>query len=229
MIINASRSSKQSKDAKAERILQVLSQKNKPSISGSSKKIRKRKRGPVEDSQTLRFRTRNDQRRHVHWVYPRPRTGYKMAPRGTPNEFPTTGKRTRKKGAGQRSKAAKNSVPQANQSKEQNVNYAALFASAYAGIKSESSICKSQRRSARESDQKTVKSGSQAVSNDSFSGIEYDPFDNFFYLVSHQNALKKALFENKAISKTVQTPCLVINPRVVESLKKSFALESFLC
>lgn len=216
MSSNGSRRKKNSKDAKAERILRSLFLKNKSSLAPSSKKIRKKRRQTQEQSWQLHFRTTLNQRKTLQWVLPQPPS-------------------SRKKGSfGNASSKRRRAVPRQEDVREkpnpfsEEVNYADLFESAYQVFKSESSASRSGKQVVASSEVKT-ENASQNRSTDSYSGIEYDPADNYFYLVSHQTPDKRPLFENKGILRPVQKPCLVINPRIVESLKKDYALESFLC
>lgn len=217
MSSNGSRSKKHSKDAQAERILQSLFYKSKSSVAPSSRKIKKKRRPVPENSFQLTFRTSQNQRRTLHWLLPhlggsRARNGPALARASL----------KRQKDSG---RAAEAKTVAGNNG---TVNYADLFESAYQVIKSESSASRSRQQAQVSSDPKTENTV-QTRSNDFFSGIEYDPVDNYFYLVSHQSSLKKPLFQNKGLFEPVTKPCLVINPRLVESLKKDFALESFLC
>ena len=215
MSSNGSRSKKHSKDAKAERILQSLFFKNKSSMAPTSKKIRKKRRNNTEQSVQLHFRNSQNQRRTMQWILPQPPSSRNK--NSTPSGINSSKRRKENEKINLQSK---------NGSGE--VNYADLFESAYKVIKSESSASRSGKQLPMINDQKTYRN-SVSKSNDSFSGIEYDPADNYFYLVSHQTPHKKALFQNKGLFRPVQKPCLVINPRIVESLKKDYALESFLC
>lgn len=208
---NGPRSKKTSKDAQAERILQSLFYKSKSSLAPSSRKIRKRRRSAPERSFSLAFRAPNGQRRTLSWLLP-------AAPenaRAKPAKASSRRKREAPRAEAPKAKA------------EAQVNYADLFESAYKVVKSESAGSRSGRQVPGGSEPKTAQS-SQTRAHDSFSGIEYDPADNYFYLVSHLSAQKRPLFQNRALFSPAQKPCLVINPRLVESLKKDFALEGFL-
>ena len=217
MSSNGSRSTKNSKDAKAERILQSLFYKSKSSVAPSSKKIKKKRRNTQQQSVYLYFRTSQNQRKTVHWIMPQSQNSR--------NRSQTTSAKASLK----RKRNAVKSVQSKTQMKKPvGVNYADLFESAYKVVKSESSGSRSGLQAQVCTEPKTENT-TQSRSNDSFSGIEYDPIDNYFYLVSHQSSDKKPLFQNKGLYQPVQKPCLVINPRIVESLKKDFALESFLC
>lgn len=219
MSSNGSRSKKNSKDEQAERILQSLFLKSKSSMVSSSKKIKKRRKPIQEQSVELHFKNSEGQQKTVFWILPK-------NPRGRTGSRINSGINVLK-----RRKETNRIKTKKNENKSvssQPVNYADLFESAYKVIKSESSVSRSLKQNQLSSDLKT-ENLIQSRSNDSFSGIEYDPLDNYFYLVSHQTPNKKPLFQNKGILQPVQRPSLVINPRIVESLKKDFALESFLC
>jgi len=218
MSSNGSRSKKHSKDAKAERILQSLFFKNKSSIAPSSRKIKKKRRNTQEQSFQLHFRNAQNQRRTLQWIMPRSQSGRSK----NSNSFGVNSSKRKKESQ----KNGKTNSRSKNESGH--VNYGDLFESAYKVVKSESSASRSGKQLHAVVDEKTHET-SQTRSNDSFSGIEYDPVDNYFYLVSHQTTQKKALFQNKGLFQPVQKPCLVINPRIVETLKKNYALESFLC
>ena len=223
MSSNGSRSKKNSKDEQADRILQSLFLKNKSSMIPSSKKIKKKRRTIQEQSVELEFRTANGKQKTLIWIMPKPRNSGGQGRRGRTSE------RSGRRGTRLKTKVKSNGNEDILIKKnEDTVNYADLFESAYKVIKSESSANGSNKQNQVSCDQKT-ENQSQNKSNDSFSGIEYDPLDNYFYLVSHQTPNKKPLFENKGILQPVQRPCLVINPRIVESLKKDYSLESFLC
>lgn len=217
MSSNGSRSKKHSKDAQAERILQSLFYKNKSSVAPSSRKIKKKRRSPPDHGFHLTFRTSQNHRRTLHWVMPQASGSRARNGNGPTRVAPKHQKDLKQK-----------LEPKASTGKKGTVNYADLFESAYKVVKSESSGSRSRQQGQVCADLKTENT-SQTRSNDSFSGIEYDPVDNYFYLVSHQSARKKPLFQNRGLFQPVSKPCLVINPRIVESLKKDFALESFLC
>ena len=214
---NGSRSKKHSKDAKAERILQSLILKNKSSLAPSSKKIRKRRRSAQDSHFELRFRTSQNHRKTLLWIMPTPPSTAKRLPAHS-SKTPS---------ARRRPLPLLPPLPRSRRPSTEQVNYADLFETAYQEFKTESSASGS-RKPGVTSEELGTEAGSQNRAGDSYSGIEYDPKDNYFYLVCGQNAEKKELFENKGTAGGKGSPCLVINPTVVEGLKKDFALEAFL-
>ena len=190
----------------------------------SSRKIKKKRKIVQEQTVQLEFRTKEGKLKTLHWVMPRAKAnGGGHSRRGKALE------RGGRRGVRTRGKMKVLETEESGTKKMgETVNYADLFESAYKVIKSESSANGSNKLNQMSCDLKP-ENQSQNRLNDSFSGIEYDPLDNYFYLVSHQTPNKKPLFENKGILESVQRPCLVINPRIVESLKKDYSLESFLC
>lgn len=209
MLNNELRSSKKSKDAQAERIIQSLSQKTRPYISYNSKKIKKKKKIILDESFQLIYKSKNGNKKFVNWIMPKSYLKMKE------NSFKTQEK--------MRIKEIKYEKSYANSNEE--VNYAAIFESAYEDLKSESS----QSKNIVLGQLTRNKINDDARVNDSYSSIEYDPIDNYFYLVSNDNSSKKQLFKNKAISIVKQSPCIILNPTIIENLKKSFELDSFLC
>lgn len=209
MIQNELRYTKKSKDAQAERILQSLSQKTRPCLHQNSKKIKKKKKILIDDSIQLIYKSKKGHKKFIDWIMPKSSVKMKENALKVQNNI----------------QMKKFESEQSYSNPDQEVNYAAIFESAYEDLKSESSQSKNVRQ---------MQNGNNGVDrqvrvNDGYSGIEYDPVDNYFYLVSTSNCNKKQLFKNKAISSVKQTPCIVLNPRIIEGLKKSFELDSFLC
>jgi hypothetical protein len=209
MISNEVRYSKKSKDAQAERILQSLSQKTRSCLHQNSKKIKKKKKLVLDDSIQLVYKSKNGHKKFIDWIMPKSSVKIKESTSKVHNVVPSK----------------KFESDQSGSHLNEEVNYAAIFESAYEDLKSESSLSKNARKVQQRSHGVTP----QVRVNDGYSGIEYDPVDNYFYLVSNNNSSKKQFFRNKAISGVKQTPCIVINPRIIEGLKKSFELDSFLC
>lgn len=222
---NGSRHNKISCNAKADRIIENLNQKPKPSTAQRSRKIQKKRNARQRNSHRLDFKTSQGDKKHLTWVLPKKCS--KAPRRGAKNRTTTN---SLKKSAA-KALAAKEAVKRANScmQEEKNVNYGDLLINAYEEYKTESSLSKSFKPGSKKSVDKLQNKGQKVKFNDCFTGIEYDPMDNYFYLISHKNESKKALFKNKAINESNVGRCFVVNPRVVESIKKNYELDCLLC
>lgn len=215
---NGSRSSKSSKDAQAERILESLLIKSKSSLAPKSRKIRKKRSSnqTTRPSFSLTFRTCQNRSRVLEWILPE--APIKKKTRRTrvilrkTAHVPTQTKVLRKKAI------PKNKEPEP-------VNYAVLFETAYQEFMTESSASGSRRVHTTEN---VPKKAFLARQKQTFSAIEYDPKDNHFYLVSESGHVKKPLFENKGFALSSQPPAFLLPPNFLHNLKNDFALHSLL-
>lgn len=71
------------------------------------------------------------------------------------------------------------------------------------------------------------KSAQTSGKSDNFVGIEYDPGDNYFYLVGNDPSDKMALFENQGMKNhKAVLHNFVINPVLLRTLKQDFQLDA---
>ena len=103
--------------------------------------------------------------------------------------------------------------------------YGDIFASVYENLKkkSESNPKNTEKIS---TENKSVMNRSCLKKSDDFVSIEYDPGDNYFYLVGNDPSKKMALFENQGMKggKSVLHN-FVVNQGLLRSLKQDFQLE----
>ena len=213
MMKNELRSSKRSKDAQAERILQSLSQKTRSTLNPYSKKIKKKKKSILDESIRLCYKLNDGTKKYMQWLMPKSKQKYKEKMTLIPEH-----------------KAANSfSSDDSSSNKNEEVNYAAIFESAYVDLKSESSKGKTQKTPIKNIGYKKSNSEEDIRSNDVCSAIEYNPIDNYFYLIADDNSSKKQFFKNQSISNFHQNPCVIIDTRIIEDLKKNYELDCFLC
>ena len=209
---------KSSKDAQAERIVRSLTTRARSGLASSSKKISKRRRNhndqPPYSSGPLHYSLGGRTKRVIFSVAGK-------------------GKSVRNHNGSRKSRKSNSSKPKTQpnkenkQKKKNEVSYANLLLDVYEVIKSESSQNR-QSECAVPTPKASTNHNPKRSGIDGFAGIEYDPSDNQFYLFSHTNQARLALFSNKAMEPKACVGGKLLNIRRLEMVKRNFALDSFL-
>lgn len=209
---------KSSKDAQAERIVRSLSTRVRSGLASSSKKISKRRRNqneqPSFSSGSLHYLSSGRVKRVV----------FNVAGKGKSHRNNNTTRKSRKSNS---SKAKTQTNKENKQKKKKEVSYANLLLDVYEVIKSESSQNR-QSECVVPTPKTSTNLNPKRTGIDGFAGIEYDPSDNQFYLFSHTNQARLALFSNKAMEPKPALGGQLLNIRRLEMAKRNFALDSFL-
>jgi hypothetical protein len=198
---------KKSKQAKADRIVNSLKMKA-AMLSPVTKKIKKKRRTRPPPATYLPFETQTGRKRRVCFIFSK--TSRK-------NSFPKTLPPKPVDPA---------PVPLGvSLNNSQGGGYGDIFASVYENLKKKSeSNPKNGGHVSTEDKSRGDAGGSRR--GDDFVGIEYEPGDNYFYLVGRDPRRKMALFENQGMKGGKQgVRDFVVNQGLLRSLKQDFQLE----
>ena len=197
---------KKSKQAKADRIVNSLKMKSSM-LSPVTRKIKKKRRGRQQPLNYLTYETQNGRKKKVCFIF----------------------KRTSRKNSGPKHSSLRNTeIPVPVKKKASIVpsqgGYGDLLFSVYENLKKQSESAPKNLDKPSTDD----KSHGKVVTDekDNFASIEYDPIDNYFYLIGNNPADKMALFENQGMKhRKMVLHNFVINPVLLKNLKKDFQLE----
>ena len=195
---------KSSKQAKADRIVNSLKMKSSM-LSPVPRKVKKKRRSRQTTSNNLTYETENGKKKKVCFVFSRSsgRNVKTYVQKKQENTF----------------LQKRESIDETSQG-----GYGDLFASVYENLK-KTSQSQSGKREKASTDDKSQKNEAQPKQSDGFVSIEYEPLDNYFYLVGADPNEKMALFQNRGIRKKSLVHNFVINPVVLRSLKQDFQLD----
>jgi len=199
---------KKSKQAKADRIVNSLKMKSSL-LSPVTRKIKKKRRNRQAPLHYLTYETQNGKKKKVCFIFSKS---------SRKNSGPKYSSHKAVESSIVNKKTTMNSVPQ--------VGYGDLLFSAYEDLKKKSEP-NMKTTNQNSTNNKSSEKGVVMSTNDNFAGIEYDPRDNYFYLVGNDPTEKMALFENQGIkSKKLVVKNFMINPAILKNLKQNFQLES---
>lgn len=198
---------KSSKQAKADRIVNSLKMKS-CMLSPIPKKVKKKRRSRQTALNYLTYETQNGRKKKVCFVFSKSSGRNYVTKISVP-------------------KKQEESLLQKRDSMIDNSQggYGDLFASVYENLKKNSRPMSRKREKASTED-KSLKINEQNKKTDGFVSIEYEPLDNYFYLVGKNPKEKMALFQNRGIrNKKSVLHNFVVNPVLLRSLKQDFQLE----
>ena len=193
---------KSSKQAKADRIVNSLKMKSSM-LSPVPKKVKKKRRSRQTTFNYLTYETENGKKKRVCFMFSKS---------GRNPKIPIPKKETNF--LQKRDSFVENSQG----------GYGDLFASVYENLK-RTSQSQSRKREKTTTEDKSQKNEQPLKQKDGFASIEYEPLDNYFYLVGTNPNEKMALFENRGIRKKSLVHNFVINPILLRNLKQDFQLE----
>ena len=197
---------KKSKQAKADRIVNSLKMKASL-LSPVTRKIKKKRR-TRQPPQYLTYETQNGKKKRVCFIFTKS-SRKNSGPKFSSQRAVESTNGPKKNGSGDNSK----------------VGYGDLLFSAYEDLKKNSGA-NAKKMHQTCNNEKAVVKGISTITNDNFAGIEYDPKDNYFYLVGDDPSDKMALFQNQGIkAKKMLMSNFVINPALLKNLKQDFQLE----
>jgi hypothetical protein len=198
---------KKSKQAKADRIVNSLKMKASL-LSPVTRKIKKKRRTRQAPLHYLTYETQNGKKKKVCFIFTR-------------SSRKNSGPKYSAQRAVESTHVPKKTAP-VNISQ---VGYGDLLFSAYEDLKKKSESNLKIVDQSSTNNKSSVK-GMSMNTSDNFAGIEYDPKDNYFYLVGNDPSDKMALFENQGVkAKKMLVNNFVINPALLKNLKQDFQLE----